>query len=83
VDIKPHLVAKLTKHLPNIRYIKEASMDVGRVFDIVEATEGVSVERRRTCSGRLQDPVRTLLCFSGRSVHILPSPCGRGYSTFR
>jgi 4-hydroxy-tetrahydrodipicolinate synthase len=41
VDIKPHLVAKLTKHLPNIRYIKEASMDVGRVFDIVEATEGV------------------------------------------
>ncbi len=41
VDIKPHLVAKLTKHLPNVRYIKEASMDVGRVFDIVEATEGV------------------------------------------
>jgi 4-hydroxy-tetrahydrodipicolinate synthase len=41
VDIKPHLVAKLAKHLPNVRYIKEASMDVGRVFDIVEATEGV------------------------------------------
>ncbi|MGG5819419.1 dihydrodipicolinate synthase family protein [Falsiroseomonas sp. HW251] len=41
VDMKPHLVARLTKHLPNVRYIKEASMDVGRVFDIVEATEGV------------------------------------------
>lgn len=41
VDMKPHLVAKLTKELPNVRYIKEASMDVGRVFDIVEATEGV------------------------------------------
>lgn len=41
VDIKPKLVAKLTKHLPNVRYIKEASMDVGRVFDIVEATGGV------------------------------------------
>jgi 4-hydroxy-tetrahydrodipicolinate synthase len=41
VDMKPHLVAKLTKDLPNVRYIKEASMDVGRVFDIVEATGGV------------------------------------------
>jgi 4-hydroxy-tetrahydrodipicolinate synthase len=41
VDMKPKLVARLTKNLPNIRYIKEASMDVGRVFDIVEATEGV------------------------------------------
>jgi len=41
VDMKPQLVARLTKSLPNIRYIKEASMDVGRVFDIVEATEGV------------------------------------------
>jgi 4-hydroxy-tetrahydrodipicolinate synthase len=41
VDMKPTLIARLTKSLPNIRYIKEASMDVGRVFDIVEATEGV------------------------------------------
>jgi 4-hydroxy-tetrahydrodipicolinate synthase len=41
VDVKPHLVAKLTRQLPNVRYIKEASMDVGRVFDIVEATGGV------------------------------------------
>lgn len=41
VDMRPRLVAKLAKHLPNVRYIKEASMDVGRVFDIVEATEGV------------------------------------------
>jgi 4-hydroxy-tetrahydrodipicolinate synthase len=41
VDMKPALIARMTKALPNIRYIKEASMDVGRVFDIVEATEGV------------------------------------------
>jgi 4-hydroxy-tetrahydrodipicolinate synthase len=41
VDMKPALVARLTRSLPNIRYIKEASMDVGRVFDIVEETEGV------------------------------------------
>ena len=41
VDMKPALVAKLTRAFDNIRYIKEASMDVGRVFDIVEATEGV------------------------------------------
>lgn len=41
VDMKPGLIARLTKALPNVRYIKEASMDVGRVFDIVEATDGV------------------------------------------
>lgn len=41
VDMKPALVAKLTKAFANVRYIKEASMDVGRVYDIVEATEGV------------------------------------------
>ena len=41
VDMKPGLVARLTRDLPNVRYIKEASMDVGRVFDIVEATHGV------------------------------------------
>jgi 4-hydroxy-tetrahydrodipicolinate synthase len=39
--MKPGLVARLTKHLPNVRYIKEASMDVGRVFDIIEKTDGV------------------------------------------
>jgi len=41
VDMKPHLVARLTKAFDNIRYIKEASMDVGRVYDIIEATNGV------------------------------------------
>jgi 4-hydroxy-tetrahydrodipicolinate synthase len=41
VDMPAKLVAKMTKALLNIRYIKEASMDVGRVFDIVEQTEGV------------------------------------------
>lgn len=40
VDMKPGLVARLTRDLDQVRYIKEASMDVGRVFDIIEATEG-------------------------------------------
>jgi 4-hydroxy-tetrahydrodipicolinate synthase len=41
VDMKPKLIARLTKAFTNIRYIKEASMDVARVFDIIEATDGV------------------------------------------
>jgi 4-hydroxy-tetrahydrodipicolinate synthase len=41
VDMPAKLVARMTKDLPNVRYIKEASMDVGRVFDIVELTGGV------------------------------------------
>ena len=41
VDMSAQLVARLTKSFENIRYIKEASMDVGRVFDIVEQTGGV------------------------------------------
>jgi 4-hydroxy-tetrahydrodipicolinate synthase len=41
VDIPAALVAKMTAELPNIRYIKEASLDVGRVYDIVQATGGV------------------------------------------
>jgi 4-hydroxy-tetrahydrodipicolinate synthase len=41
VDMSAKLVARLTKAFDNIRYIKEASCDVGRVYDIVEATDGV------------------------------------------
>lgn len=41
VDMSAKLVARLTGAFDNIRYIKEASMDVGRVFDIVEETDGV------------------------------------------
>jgi len=41
VDISAKLVGRLTRAFENVRYIKEASMDVGRVFDIVEETEGV------------------------------------------
>jgi 4-hydroxy-tetrahydrodipicolinate synthase len=41
VDMSAKLVARLTKAFDNVRYIKEASMDVGRVYDIVEATDGV------------------------------------------
>ncbi|MBT8078385.1 MAG: dihydrodipicolinate synthase family protein, partial [Gammaproteobacteria bacterium] len=38
VDMSARLVGRLTREFENIRYIKEASMDVGRVFDIVEET---------------------------------------------
>jgi 4-hydroxy-tetrahydrodipicolinate synthase len=41
IDMLPGLIARLTAAFHNIRYIKEASMNVGRVFDIVEATDGV------------------------------------------
>jgi 4-hydroxy-tetrahydrodipicolinate synthase len=35
------LVGRLTRAFENIRYIKEASLDVARVYDVVEETEGV------------------------------------------
>ena len=41
VDMSASLVARLTRDFENIRYIKEASLDVARVFDIVEETDGV------------------------------------------
>lgn len=41
VDMSAGLVARMTKAFDNVRYIKEASMDVGRVFDIIEATDNV------------------------------------------
>ena len=40
VDMSAKLVARLTRAFENIRYIKEASMDVGRVYDVVEETGG-------------------------------------------
>jgi 4-hydroxy-tetrahydrodipicolinate synthase len=41
VDMSAKLVGKLTRAFENIRYIKEASLDVARVFDVIEETEGV------------------------------------------
>jgi len=41
VDMTAAFIARLTESFDNIRYIKEASMDVGRVYDVVEATKGV------------------------------------------
>lgn len=41
IDMPARLVARLTKAFENVRYIKEASMDVGRVFEIVQETDGV------------------------------------------
>jgi 4-hydroxy-tetrahydrodipicolinate synthase len=41
VDMSAKLVGRLTRAFENIRYIKEASMDVGRVYDVIEETEGV------------------------------------------
>ncbi len=41
VDMSARLVGRLTREFETVRYIKEASMDVARVYDIVEETEGV------------------------------------------
>ncbi|MEO1102278.1 MAG: dihydrodipicolinate synthase family protein [Pseudomonadota bacterium] len=41
VDMSAALVARLTKAFEQVRYIKEASQDVARVHDIIEATDGV------------------------------------------
>jgi 4-hydroxy-tetrahydrodipicolinate synthase len=41
VDMQPSLVARLTKDFEQIRYIKEASQDMARVFDICDLTKGV------------------------------------------
>lgn len=41
VDMSAKLVGRLVSAFEPIRYIKEASMDVARVFDIVEETDGL------------------------------------------
>jgi 4-hydroxy-tetrahydrodipicolinate synthase len=41
VDMSAPLVARLTRDFEQIRYIKEASQDMARVYDIVEQTKGV------------------------------------------
>jgi 4-hydroxy-tetrahydrodipicolinate synthase len=41
VDMSAKLVGRLTRALEQVRYIKEASQDVGRVHDVIEETEGV------------------------------------------
>jgi 4-hydroxy-tetrahydrodipicolinate synthase len=41
VDMSAELVGRLTKEHEQIRYIKEASTDVARVYDVLEQTDGV------------------------------------------
>jgi 4-hydroxy-tetrahydrodipicolinate synthase len=41
VDMSAKFVGRLTKAFEQIRYIKEASQDMARVYDIVEETKGV------------------------------------------
>jgi 4-hydroxy-tetrahydrodipicolinate synthase len=41
VDMPAKLVGRLTRAFENIRYIKEASLDVARVYDVLEETDGV------------------------------------------
>jgi 4-hydroxy-tetrahydrodipicolinate synthase len=38
VDMSAKLVARLTQAFDNIRYIKQASEEVGCVYDVIEAT---------------------------------------------
>jgi 4-hydroxy-tetrahydrodipicolinate synthase len=41
VDMSAKLVGRLTRAFEQVRYIKEASLDVARVYDVIEETEGV------------------------------------------
>lgn len=41
VDMSAKLVGRLTRAFEQIRYIKEASLDVARVYDVIEETGGV------------------------------------------
>jgi 4-hydroxy-tetrahydrodipicolinate synthase len=41
VDMSAKLVGRLTRAFEQIRYIKEASLDVARVHDVIEETDGV------------------------------------------
>lgn len=41
VDMSAKLVGRLTRSFEQIRYIKEASQDTARVYDIIEETKGV------------------------------------------
>jgi 4-hydroxy-tetrahydrodipicolinate synthase len=41
VDMSAKLVGRLTRSFEQIRYIKEASQDTARVYDIIEETEGI------------------------------------------
>ena len=41
VDMSAKLVGRLTRAFENIRYIKEASLDVGARLDVIEETDGV------------------------------------------
>ena len=41
IDMSAKFVSRLTAAYEQVRYIKEASMDAARVFDIIEATGGV------------------------------------------
>jgi 4-hydroxy-tetrahydrodipicolinate synthase len=41
VDMSARLVGRLTRAFEQIRYIKEASQDMARVYDIMEETKGV------------------------------------------
>lgn len=41
VDMSSRLVGRLTRSFEQIRYIKEASQDTARVYDIIEETKGV------------------------------------------
>lgn len=41
VDMSAKLVGKLTRAFSQVRYIKEASLDVARVYDVIEETDGV------------------------------------------
>ena len=53
VDMSAKLVARLTRAFEQIRYIKEASQDMARVYDIIEETDGRHERVRRRADRRI------------------------------
>ena len=53
VDMSAKLVGRLTRAFEQIRYIKEASQDMARVYDIIEETDGRDERLRRRADRRI------------------------------
>ena len=69
VDMSAKLVARLTSAFEQIRYIKEASQDMARVYDIVEETDGRDERLRRRAHRRILSLWRRRLRESLRQLH--------------
>ena len=75
LTMSARLVARLTKAFAQVRYIKEASQDVGRATDAATApVQGIRVDSRRAGIGR---PVRNLHRSDTRKSPLVPNASAR------